>query len=101
MARRKSADGGMSLRFVAHWEERIAKQEQLIAELRNKGQSTNKAEGTLKTYKETLIKLRNHADLMQDLMRQDPRENNCKGGASLQFQLMAKATQGSQVRRTS
>jgi hypothetical protein len=72
MAKRKSADGGSSLRFIAQWEERVAKQAQLIAELKSKGRPTKQAEATLKAYKQSLNALRNHAELMRTLMEPDP-----------------------------
>jgi hypothetical protein len=72
MGKRKSADGEMSLRFIAHWEERVAKQEQLIADLQKKKRATHQAEATLKSYQKSLAMLRNHADLMSSLLEPDP-----------------------------
>jgi uncharacterized coiled-coil protein SlyX len=69
---RKSDDGQMSLRFIAHWEERVAKQEQLIAELKSKGRPGTQAEATLRLYRERLQALRNHAEVMSSLMEPDP-----------------------------
>jgi hypothetical protein len=72
MGKRKSADGEMSLRFIAHWEERVAKQEQLIADLKRKRRPAREAEAMLIVYKKSLHMLRNHAELMCSLMEPDP-----------------------------
>jgi hypothetical protein len=88
MARRRSADGAMSLRFVAQWEERVAKQAQLIAELKSKGRPTKQAEATLKAYQQSLQALRNHAELMCSLMEPDPYGVKGKGRTSMQSTLV-------------
>jgi hypothetical protein len=103
MARRRSADGELSLRFIVHWEERVAKQKRLIAELKSKRRPTLQAEAALKAYSETLDKLRNHAELMSALMSPDPFswEIGGTGRDTLQLQTLANLAQGSQARRTS
>ena len=70
MARRKVVNGPpLSLRYVADCEERVSQQEKLITELREKGQSTKRAEAALREYQTSLLQLRNHAQVMQEIMR--------------------------------
>jgi hypothetical protein len=58
----------MSLRFVADWEQRVERQKQLVSELRRSGRSTAMAEATLRRQEQSLATLRNHSDIMQELM---------------------------------
>jgi hypothetical protein len=59
------------LRFIADAEQRIKQQKQMIAQLRRKGQSTAHAEAVLLSYEQSLLQLRNHWDVMQELMKPD------------------------------
>jgi uncharacterized coiled-coil protein SlyX len=61
----------MSLRFIADWEQRAAKQKQVIEQLKRRGRSTAEAEATLAQQQDTLATLRNHAEIMRDLMSPD------------------------------
>jgi hypothetical protein len=61
----------MSQRFVADREQRIAKQRQLIADLKKRDRPTGQAEAILKRHEEALTTLRNHADIMQELLKPD------------------------------
>jgi uncharacterized coiled-coil protein SlyX len=69
--RRRRSDEVMSLRFIANWEQRVAKQKQAIDQLKRRGCPTAEANAALDQQQETLAKLRNHADLMQALMSPD------------------------------
>lgn len=71
--RRGRSDEPISLRFVADWEQRVAKQKDLVDELKRNGRSTAQAQAALNQQLETLAKLRNHADIMQTLMSPDLR----------------------------
>jgi hypothetical protein len=62
----------MSLRFVEDWEQRVERQKQLIAELRKTGRPTGPAEAVLKREEQSLATLRNHSEIMQELMTPDP-----------------------------
>jgi hypothetical protein len=66
--RRISGEMSMSLGFIADQEQRVTKQRQLIADLKNRGRPTGQAEAILKRHEEALTTLRNHADIMQELM---------------------------------
>lgn len=70
--RRTTGEMSMSLRFIVDREQRIAKQRQLIAEMKKSRRPTGRAEAVLKRHQEALTTLRNHADIIQDLMRPDP-----------------------------
>ena len=61
----------MGLRFIADAEQRIKQQKQIIAQLRRKGQPTGRAEAVLLSYVQSLLQLRNHWDVMQELMKPD------------------------------
>jgi hypothetical protein len=63
-----------SLRFIAECEQRVARQKQLIEQLKRWGRSTEEAEGTLRQQHEMLATLRNHADIMRDLMSPNAHE---------------------------
>jgi hypothetical protein len=67
-----------SVRFVAECEQRVAEQKQLIEQLKRRGGSTEEAEGALRQQHEMLATLRNHADIMRDLM--SPNEHERKPG---------------------
>ena len=68
--RRKRSDGiPPSLLFIAQWEQRIAKQKQVIEELGSKGRSTAETQAALEQQQETLAKLRNHAEIMKELTK--------------------------------
>jgi hypothetical protein len=70
MTRRRRITGemSMSLGFIADREQRIARQRQLIADLKKRGRPTGQAETILKRHEDALRTLRNHADIMQELM---------------------------------
>jgi hypothetical protein len=70
MAKRSREIAGRSL--LAIWEARIERQKQLVAELKANGRRTNSAEAALKKFEETLVLLRNHAELMQELVQPEP-----------------------------
>lgn len=55
----------LSLQYIANWEGKVLRQNQLIARLKNKGQCTREAEVILVGYEATLAKLRNHWATMQ------------------------------------
>jgi hypothetical protein len=57
-----------SLQLLAKWEARIEEQKQLIAQLKAKGRPSVSAEVYLEKYKRTLLQLRNHAEIMQELV---------------------------------
>jgi uncharacterized coiled-coil protein SlyX len=78
MIRQRSAEP-ISLRFVANWEQRVAKQKQLIAELKLRRRSTAQAEAELQQQLEVLAKLRNHAEVMQELTTPPPPERTISG----------------------
>jgi hypothetical protein len=62
--RRKRSDGiPPSIRFIADRERRIAKQKQLIAELKRKGRPTELAEVELRQHLMVLAMLRNHSEI--------------------------------------
>lgn len=71
---RKNGKNGvpLSLQFIADREQRIAKQKQLIAELKGKGRSTAHAEAELRRELLALATLRNHSDLSMELAKGDP-----------------------------
>jgi hypothetical protein len=52
-------------------EARVSRQEQLIVQLKKKGEPTGQAEGALKEYEGSLLQLRNHLVIMQVLMKPD------------------------------
>ncbi len=66
--RHEHSDEPISVRFIADWEQRIVKQKQLIEQLKSDGRQTAKAEILLRQQQQTLASLRNHADIMHDLM---------------------------------
>ena len=78
--RRGRSDDPISLRFVADWEQRVAKQKDLVDELKRKGRSTAQAQAALNQQLETLAKLRNHADIMQTLISPAAREKTSEKG---------------------
>jgi hypothetical protein len=68
---RKNGNGGvaLSLQFIVDREERIAKLQYLIAELKRKGRPTKLAEAELRRDLQALAMLRNHCDLSLALMK--------------------------------
>jgi hypothetical protein len=68
-ARPKVYNLPLSLRFIADWEERVSRQKQLVTELKEKGQPTKHAEAALKEYQASLLQLRNHAQIMLEIMQ--------------------------------
>ena len=69
--RRQFNDLQSGLRFISDAEQRIQQQKQIIAQLKRKGQSTSQAEALLLAYERSLLQLRNHWDVMQELMKPD------------------------------
>jgi uncharacterized protein YigA (DUF484 family) len=63
----------MSLRFVAKQEARIQKLKEHIALLKQSKRSTQSAEAELRQLEQTLTTLRNHSEIMQELMKRSPR----------------------------
>jgi hypothetical protein len=59
----------LGLYFIAEVEQRIKKQKQIIARLKRKGQPTAEAEAVLLGFERSLLQLRNHWDVMQELMK--------------------------------
>jgi len=68
---RKENDLRLGLRFIEEGEIRVLQQRQLIARLKKKGQSTDQAEAALKGFERSLLQLRNHLEIMQELMKPD------------------------------
>jgi hypothetical protein len=70
MSRRKRVNGPpLLLRYVAACEEQVSLQRELITDLKEKGQSTKRAEAALMEYQDLLLQLRNHAQIMQEIMQ--------------------------------
>ena len=65
----------LSLRFIAEWEVRVAGQKQLLHELKKKRQPSH-AEANLLRYEQTLLQLRNHLEITQELAKPHRYENN-------------------------
>jgi hypothetical protein len=61
----------MAQRFIAEGEARVKKQMQLIARLRASGHPTHEAEALLAEHKRALLRLRNHLDVTDELMKPD------------------------------
>jgi hypothetical protein len=59
----------MAFRHVAEAEVRIASQEELIVRLKRNNRPIEQAEALLQTMKSSLLQLRNHLDLMRELMK--------------------------------
>ena len=77
--RRKRSDGiPPSIRLIADCEQRIAKQKQLIAELKHKGHATDLAEAELRKHLLVLAMLRNHCDISVELTKADPYETRLR-----------------------
>ena len=68
---RSENDLHLGQRFIAESEQRILGQKQTIKRMRRKGQPTEQAEAVLKGFEASLLQLRNHVDVMQELMRPD------------------------------
>jgi hypothetical protein len=66
----------LSLRFIAEWEARVAGQKQLLHELKRKRQPTHQAEANLLRCEQTLLQLRNHLEIIQELAKPNRYENN-------------------------
>jgi hypothetical protein len=58
-----------SLSFIAAGERRVSRQKQLVARLKGAGESTVGAEAELARFETTLSRLRNHLDIMRELMK--------------------------------
>ena len=56
-------------RYIAEGEMRIAQQKELIGRLKKNGRPTDQAEAVLKGFEGSLLQLRNHLQVMQELMR--------------------------------
>jgi hypothetical protein len=67
MSRKRRNGAPQSLQFIADRKQRIAKQKQLITELKRKGRSTVEAEAELRNELRTLLMLRNHLELVTEL----------------------------------
>jgi hypothetical protein len=72
--RRSDNHLAMPQRFIAEAEARVKKQKQLIARLRESGHPTQEAEALLVEYVKALIRLRNHLDVMDELMKPDRKQ---------------------------
>jgi hypothetical protein len=68
MKRRDGNFLALSKQYIAEWERRVAEQRQRLARLKLKGQPRDKELASLRNDELLLLKLRNHADVMQDLM---------------------------------
>lgn len=66
--RRRSQDQSLSLRLLADWELKMVRQQEHIANLTRKGGSTKTAEAELKRLQGIVTGLRNHADIMRELL---------------------------------
>jgi hypothetical protein len=73
-ARPKEYNVPLSLQFIADWEQRVSRQMLLIARLKMKGRPTKDAETSLTRYQAALLQLRNHAQVMKEMMNSNPRE---------------------------
>ena len=70
MGRHQDKNGRqLALSFVKDSEARVLQQKQLIARLKHKRQSTEYAEAMLNEFEANLRSLRNHLELMQELMK--------------------------------
>ena len=63
-------DRQLALGFVKDSEARVLQQKQLIARLKHEHESTEYAEAVLSEFEANLQSLRNHLELMQELMKQ-------------------------------
>jgi hypothetical protein len=70
-ARPKKYNIPLSLHFIADWEERVSRQMLLIARLKMKGRPTKDAEIILTGYQAALMQLRNHAQVMREMMNSE------------------------------
>jgi hypothetical protein len=68
---RSENDLHLGQRFIAESEQRILRQRQMVERMRRKGQPTEQAEAVLKGFEASLLQLRNHVDVMQELMKPD------------------------------
>ena len=66
---RSENDLHLGQRFIVESELRIVRQRQMIERMRRKGQPTEQAEAALKGFEASLLQLRNHVDVMDELMR--------------------------------
>lgn len=57
--------------FIAESENRISRQKQLIENLKRKRKPTETAEAVLKQFEASLLQLRNHMEVMRELMKPD------------------------------
>jgi hypothetical protein len=58
----------LSLRVIAKWETRVSQQRKLIADLKLIGQPIEEEVVDLRKYEATLNQLRNHHEIIQELM---------------------------------
>jgi hypothetical protein len=59
----------LALGFVKASETRVLQQKQLIARMKRNGRSTKQAEEVLRDFEAALLTIRNHLEVMQELMR--------------------------------
>jgi cell division protein FtsB len=71
MKRSHSNQFHLSQRYLSESELRVIRQEQAIEKLKRQGRSTEQAEKVLEEFKKTLHSLRNHLQIMEELMRPD------------------------------
>jgi len=70
---RRENDLARALRFVANGEQQIAHQRHLIAELKSKGRSTQRAEALLETLQRSHLQMQNYLRVLQTLRVPDIR----------------------------
>jgi hypothetical protein len=66
---RTENDLQLALRYIEEGELRSSRQRELIGRLKKFGRSTDQAEAVLKGFEGSLLQLRNHLDVMQELMK--------------------------------
>lgn len=72
MKRSHSNDFHLSQQYLAESELRVIRQQQLIGKLKRQGRATDQAEKLLKDFEKTLLSLRNHLHIMEELMKPEP-----------------------------
>jgi hypothetical protein len=70
---RRENDLYRAMHFVTVGEERIAKQQGLIADLKSKGRSTKQAKATLEQLQRSHLQMRNYLHTLQSLRNVDAR----------------------------
>jgi uncharacterized protein YigA (DUF484 family) len=68
----RKVEGELSLRYIAEAECRVKEQEQRITRLKEKGRPTEHAESTLLGFQRTLMALRSHREILQELTKLRP-----------------------------